>query len=132
MVRGAVVSITHGGGPIPLMNDPRDRDLVNSLKVKVPKILHLGTSEAPRAIIVVSAHWTETVPTISSAAKHKLYYDYYNFPPETYKLAYDAPGEPEVAKEIFAVLSQAGLEPKMDAERGESFIPQTLRCIADE
>ena len=46
------------------------------------------------------------------------YKDYYGFPPETYNLKYDAPGEPEVAKEVYEVFSAAALKPKMDDTRG--------------
>lgn len=100
------------------MNHPSHTHLVNSLQTKVPQVLHLGTSQAPRAIIVVTAHWEENTPTISSAAKHALYYDYYGFPPETYNLKYDAPGSPEIAKEIFDVMDKAGFKPKLDPDRG--------------
>lgn len=103
---------------MPLMGDPSHESIVKSLKTRVPKILRLGTADAPRAIVVVTAHWSETTPVISNAPKHKLYYDYYGFPPEAYKIKYDAPGEPAVAKEVFAALSAQGLKPKMDSDRG--------------
>jgi aromatic ring-opening dioxygenase catalytic subunit (LigB family) len=103
---------------MPLMGDPGHADIVRSLKTRVPKILKLGTPEAPRAIVLVTAHWSETVPNISNGEKHKLYYDYGGFPPETYKIKYDAPGSPDVAREVFEALGKAGLKPKMDAERG--------------
>lgn len=102
--------------------DPKDtyhKDIVRSLKTRVPKLLRLNTPEAPRAIIMVTAHWSETNPTISNARKHKLYYDYGGFPPETYKLKYDAPGSPEIAKEVFNALQKVGLKPKNDEERGK-------------
>jgi aromatic ring-opening dioxygenase catalytic subunit (LigB family) len=56
-----------------------------------------------------------------------LYYDYGGFPPETYKLKYDAPGSPEVAAEVYEALEKAGLQPEMDGERGAfTNIPQIL------
>lgn len=88
------------------------------MKTKVPEILRLGTPDAPKAILIITAHWEESVPTISEGIKPSLLYDYYGFPPECYNLQYDAPGSPEVAKEIFQVMEKAGLEPKMDKERG--------------
>ena len=120
MTRAAVISLSHGGGPLPLLGDPNHKDIVRSLKNRVPKILRLGTPDAPRAIIVVTAHWSTTTPTISNAEKHPLYYDYGGFPPESYKLKYDAPGSPSVAQEVYQELSAAGLKPKMDAKRGTS------------
>lgn len=114
---------------MPLMGDPGHTNLVKSMTERVPKILGLGTSNAPRAIVLVTAHWTERKPTISNARKHTLYYDYSGFPPETYKLKYDAPGSPEVAREVYDLLEKAGLGPEMDSERGWDhgvFIPMTL------
>jgi len=67
---------------------------------------------------LVTAHWSEKTPTISNGEKHELYYDYGGFPPETYKIKYDAPGSPEVAREVFEVFEKSGLKPKMDPKRG--------------
>lgn len=103
---------------MPIMGDPGHTELVKSLTEKVPKILGLGTPNAPRAIVLVTAHWEQSRPTISNASKHQLYYDYGGFPPETYKLKYDAPGSPEVATEVFDALQKAGMDPEMDSKRG--------------
>lgn len=103
---------------MPILGDPGHTALIQSLTEKVPKILSLGTSNAPRAIVLVTAHWSETRPTISNASKHKLFYDYGGFPPESYQLKYDAPGSPEVATEVFEALQKAGMDPEMDSERG--------------
>lgn len=118
MGRAPVVAVCHGGGPMPVMNDPGHAELIKSMSTKVPSILGLGTPSAPRAIVLITAHWSERRPTISNGKKHKLYYDYGGFPPETYKLKYDAPGSPEVAAEVFEALDKAGLKPEMDGERG--------------
>lgn len=118
MTRGSVIALSHGGGPLPLLGDPNHEDIVESLKNKVPKILKLGTPEAPRAILLVTAHWSEKRPTISNGKKHRLEYDYYGFPPETYDLRYDAPGSPEVAEEVQHAMKKAGLNPELDDFRG--------------
>ena len=94
------------------------KDIVKSLQTRVPELLKLGTPEAPRAIVLVTAHWSERNPTISSGSKHSLLYDYYGFPPESYKLKYDAPGSPEAAKEVAAALKEVGLKPELDETRG--------------
>lgn len=105
---------------MPVLGDPGHAALIKSMREKVPNILGLGTADAPRAIVLVTAHWSERRPTISSGKKHKLYYDYGGFPPESYKLKYDAPGSPEVAKEVYSLLDDAGFSPEMDEERGMS------------
>lgn len=121
-----VIAVCHGGGPMPLMKDPGHAALIKSMSERIPKVLGLGTPNAPRAIILITAHWRATRPTISNASKHKLYYDYYGFPPETYKLKYDAPGSPEVSKEVYDLLEGAGLNPEMDSERGTHRSPTVL------
>ncbi|KAM0323734.1 hypothetical protein ACHAQA_008671 [Verticillium albo-atrum] len=129
MPRGAVVCISHGGGPMPVLGDPGHKSIVSSLTKRVPKLLRLNTPEAPRAIVVVTAHWSERNPTVSSAAHHDLYYDYGGFPREAYSLKYDAPGSPDVAREVEQALAQEGLAPALDARRGWDhgvFIPFLL------
>jgi len=114
---------------MPILNDPGHASLIKSMSTTVPKILGLGTATAPRAIVLVTAHWSQRPPTISNGEKHKLYYDYGGFPPETYKLKYDAPGSPEVAQEVYNALKAGGFTPKMDSERGWDhgvFVPMLL------
>jgi aromatic ring-opening dioxygenase catalytic subunit (LigB family) len=56
-------------------------------------------------------------------------YDYYGFPPESYKIKYDAPGAAEAAGLAVALLKEAGLAVKGDAFRPldhGSFIPLKL------
>jgi len=113
---------------MPVMGDPDHKNLIKSMTERVPKILGLGTEKAPSAIVLVTAHWSERRPTISNGSKHKLYYDYGGFPRETYSLKYDAPGSPEVAKEVFDALQKAGLNPDTDDERGRSYFPLLQMC----
>ncbi|KAG0650234.1 Extradiol ring-cleavage dioxygenase [Hyphodiscus hymeniophilus] len=102
------------------MGDPEHKNLIKSMSERVPSILHLGTPDAPRAIVLVTAHWIGRKPLISNGKKHKLYYDYGGFPPEMYKLKYDAPGSPDVAKEVYDLLEGAGFSPEMDEQRGSA------------
>lgn len=108
---------------MPVLGDPGHKDIIKSLSQRVPKILKLGTPDAPRAIVVVTAHWSEDRPTISSGKSPRLLYDYGGFPAATYKLKYDAPGSPEVAEEVRRAFVEAGLDPVMDDRRGESRVP---------
>ncbi|KAF2194877.1 Extradiol aromatic ring-opening dioxygenase [Zopfia rhizophila CBS 207.26] len=124
-----VVGISHGGGPMPVLGDPSHASIVKSLKTRVPEILKLGTPDQPRAIVLVTAHWSTNTPTISSGEKHDLLFDYYGFPDEAYELKYDAPGNPEVAGLVEVALQEAGLESKKDPRRGWDhgvFIPMML------
>ncbi|KAF6809375.1 amidohydrolase [Colletotrichum sojae] len=129
MTRAAVVCVSHGGGPMPVLGDPGHASITASLKERVPKILKLNTPDAPRAIVVVTAHWSEGRPTISSAGSHDLYYDYGGFPREAYSLEYPAPGSPSIAEELKQALEKEGLSPVLNSRRGWDhgvFIPMLL------
>lgn len=124
-----VISLSHGGGPMPVLGDPSHAAITESLKTKVPQILKLGTPDQPKAIVLVTAHWSTDKVTISSGTRHRLLYDYYGFPPESYQLKHDAPGSPEVAGLVEKALKEAGVECEKDAEREWDhgvFIPMML------
>ncbi|SPO02929.1 uncharacterized protein DNG_05607 [Cephalotrichum gorgonifer] len=117
MPRAPVIALSHGGGPMPLMNDPNHKDITASLRNRVPRLLGLNTPSAPRAIVLVTAHWSTGNPTITSSSSPSLLYDYYGFPPETYKLKYPAPGSPSVADEVKRAMEAQGLRPSLDPKR---------------
>ncbi|XP_045505712.1 dioxygenase tasH-like [Colias croceus] len=118
--------VNHGGGPLPLLGDEEHIGLTNFLRDEVKK--HVNFKDL-KAIILVTAHWEEGKVTISSSKHHDLYFDYYGFPPESYKYKYDAPGNPELAKQIQKTLSESGIEAKLDPHRGWDhgvFVPMML------
>ncbi|XP_023950908.2 uncharacterized protein LOC112055139 [Bicyclus anynana] len=120
------VFVNHGGGPMPLLGDKDSKGLTEFLRDEVKK--HVNLKEL-KAIILVTAHWEEDKVTISSAKHHDLYFDYYGFPPETYKYRYDAPGDPELAQRIHTELTKAGIDSKLDPKRGWDhgvFVPMML------
>lgn len=118
-----ITFISHGGGPMPLLNDPGHANMVTHLQGLTKK---LGK---PSAILMISAHWEETVATITSGTAPKMIYDYYGFPPETYKIQYPAPGEPQLAQQVHDKLAAAGIPVRLDAQRGFDhglFVPLML------
>lgn len=118
-----VLYIAHGGGPMPLLGDKSHHDMVEKLReaaAKMPK---------PSAILVISAHWETDVPHVTTAAKPELIYDYYGFPPESYTITYPAPGEPQLAEQVLAAITAAGIQAQGDAKRGFDhglFVPLKL------
>lgn len=107
-----IIFISHGGGPMPLLGDPGHQEMVdrlNELRAVLPK---------PSAILVISAHWEDAVPAITSGSNPALIYDYYGFPKESYEIQYPAPGEPELASRIHQALAKAGIESRLDDQRG--------------
>lgn len=71
----------HGAGPMPLFNGPCLEPLIQHWK-KLSQTL-----ERPKAILMVSAYWEERVVTVTSSPRPRLFFDYFGFPPETYKVA---------------------------------------------
>jgi len=74
--------------------------------------------ERPDAVIVISAHWEEEIPTVLGNAAPPLFYDYYGFPEEAYELKYPAPGSPQLADRITELLTTAGIPSRLDEKRG--------------
>ena len=65
----------------------------------------------PTAILVVSAHWYRAPITIGTTERLPLIYDFGGFPRPLYEVQYPAPGAPEVAERVAALLG-AGVERK--------------------
>ncbi|WP_259400262.1 class III extradiol ring-cleavage dioxygenase [Pseudoalteromonas sp. SG41-2] len=118
-----IAFISHGGGPMPLLNEPNHTQLVAYLKSLA------STLKKPSAILLISAHWEESVATITANAAPGMIYDYYGFPPAAYQVQYPSQGEPKLAEKVQQVLQHAGIEAKLDHHRGYDhglYVPLTL------
>jgi aromatic ring-opening dioxygenase catalytic subunit (LigB family) len=111
--------IPHGGGPCFFMDTPPGwpRDLWDKMAAYLRSIAG-ALGARPKAVLVVSAHWEEAVPTVNVATNPPLLFDYYGFPEHTYRLTYPAHGSPEVAARVRALLATAGIESAEERERG--------------
>jgi len=126
--RMPVVYLPHGGGPWPFVDlgFPQEdlaplADYLRSLDALPP--------EPPRALLVVSAHWEQAVPTVMSAPHPPMLYDYVGFPPASYELQWPAPGDPALAARVRALLGDAGMASAEDDARGfdhGTFVPLML------
>jgi len=74
--------------------------------------------EEPRAVLVISGHWTEEDFAITSNSHPPMIYDYSGFPPYTYHVQYPAPGHPELASEVHSMLQSAGIASSLDPTQG--------------
>jgi len=121
--------IPHGGGPCFFMEwtmGPRDTwepmaAFLRGIDASLPR--------TPSALLVVSAHWETRVPAVLASAAPPLLFDYYGFPKHTYELTWAAPGSPELAARVGALLAAAGIASTTETERGFDhgvFIPMKV------
>ncbi|MGD8292421.1 MAG: class III extradiol ring-cleavage dioxygenase [Desulfosarcina sp.] len=107
-----VLYLSHGVGPMPLLGDSGHKEMVDNLKMIA------ATISKPSAIILISAHWEEAMPTITQAANPPLVYDYYGFPEQAYEIQYPASGAPDLAQTVFSVFGEKGIKSTLDDKRG--------------
>ncbi len=75
-------------------------------------------AQRPRAILVISAHSLTREPVLMAAAQHTTVHDFSGFPEPLYQLRYDAPGAPDLAPRVVALLQAAGLPVHTSTEPG--------------
>jgi aromatic ring-opening dioxygenase catalytic subunit (LigB family) len=108
--------VSHGGGPWPWMKDMYGATYA-ALEASLVDIRR-QVGARPKAVLVVSSHWETEAFTVSSGVAPGMIYDYGGFPPHTYRISYPAPGQPQLAERVAALLTQAGHPAGLDAGRG--------------
>lgn len=127
-MRMPVVFVPHGGGPWPFVDVGFPPDDVADLAAYLHSVRTVPP-EPPKALLVVSAHWEEPVPTVMTAAHPPMLYDYYGFPKESYEITWPAPGDPPLAARVRELLQAAGFQSAADPARGfdhGTFVPLKL------
>ncbi len=130
MARLPALFVTHGGGPCFWMTFPEPLG-PNAFKKLGHYFSHLlaDLAERPKAGLIVSAHWEEAQPTVSTNAQPGMLFDYYGFPPHTYDLNYPAAGSPALAAKVKGLLEEAGIACGTDDARGFDhgvFVPMMM------
>jgi aromatic ring-opening dioxygenase catalytic subunit (LigB family) len=128
--RMPAIYLPHGGGPWPWMDmrsffSDEEKQALTEYLAGIASQLPFP----PKAMVVVSAHWEQPRPTVTTHPHPPILYDYYGFPPETYEISWPAPGEPGLAARVRGLLEAAGFETAADAERGfdhGTFVPLKL------
>ena len=109
--------INHGGGPCFFLEPGPMRDTWRELEAYLRGFM-ATLDQRPRAILIVSGHWEESMPTVNAGAHPPLLYDYGGFPDYTYRLIFPASGAPAVAARVNALLSAAGIASGSEPLRG--------------
>jgi 4,5-DOPA dioxygenase extradiol len=106
--RFPAIFVSHGAPTLPIEHSAA-REFLADLGSELGK---------PAAILVVSAHWESGEAAISSAVQPETIHDFFGFPQELYRMAYPAPGAPQLASRAAALLQQNGIAAKLHASRG--------------
>lgn len=109
MTAAPVVFVSHGA-PTVALEEGGFAAAMAALSASIPR---------PVAVLVVSAHWTTRWELgLTSAARHRLIYDFAGFPDALYHIAWPAPGAPDVAARAAALVEAAGFRARLDPVRG--------------
>jgi aromatic ring-opening dioxygenase catalytic subunit (LigB family) len=126
MTRFPTLFLSHGGGPWPFMEDRRVQYAKTAEAFgRLPQLL----PASPKAVLVITGHWEAETFTVTTSAHPPMVYDYHGFPEHTYHLKYPAPGKPELAAEVKALLARADLDCREDPNQGfdhGTFVPLGL------
>ena len=78
----------------------------------------------PRSILMVSAHWEQRPTTLGATRTVPLVYDFSGFPAHYYETRYPAPGAPELAESVRALLGPRAVadEPERGLDHG-AYVP---------
>ncbi len=95
------------GSPMNLILENSFTEALEALSKELP---------APKAILVISAHWytTQTAVSISSGIAYETLYDFYGFPPSLYELSYPSPTNNTLSKRIADLLDVPLVERGLD------------------
>jgi aromatic ring-opening dioxygenase catalytic subunit (LigB family) len=123
------VFVPHGGGPWPFVETGLgSRDEQDKLAAYLRSLRQVPQT-TPKALLVISGHWEEPMPTVMTSKHPPMLYDYYGFPPESYTIRWPAPGDPDLAARVRRLLEAGGFRTAEDPERGfdhGTFVPLKL------
>jgi 4,5-DOPA dioxygenase extradiol len=108
MSRLPTVFVSHGSPMLPL--EPGSAaPMLRQLGAELPR---------PRAVVALSPHWMARAPRVGASARPATIHDFSGFDPKLNDLRYPAPGDPELAARVAALLQQQGLAAALEATRG--------------
>lgn len=100
--------ISHGA-PTFAIEPGKAGPLLNQLGRELPK---------PQAVVVFSPHWMTRGVKVTASARPETIHDFGGFPAALYSIQYPAPGSPDLAARIVALLQAGGWTASVDSARG--------------
>ena len=97
------------GSPTLVIDPSAARTFLEGLSGLVPR---------PRAILVISAHFNASQPTLTASRQPDTIHDFRGFPDALYQLQYPSPGAHALAADVASLLREAGFDAVTDGERG--------------
>jgi aromatic ring-opening dioxygenase catalytic subunit (LigB family) len=110
--------IPHGGGPCFFMDWPGPSPNPWTGLAAWLRALPATLPVKPRAVLVISGHWEAAPVAVNVQTRPPLLFDYYGFPESTYQLKYPAPGDPQLASAVRALLAAGGIASTAEPQRG--------------
>lgn len=109
--------LSHGAPP--LVDDRRWTAELRALAAGLPR---------PKAILVASAHWESAPLMLGATETTPLVYDFYGFPQRYYEVRYPAPGAPDLADAVEALMpdtEHVARAPQRGLDHG-AYVPLTV------
>ncbi|UVI30208.1 dioxygenase family protein [Paenibacillus spongiae] len=100
--------IAHGA-PSLVVEDHAYTDFLKNFAAHIPK---------PKAIVLFSAHWEQSIQTVSAVESYSTIYDFRGFQEELYRMTYPAAGDRLLSGQIQSLFTKHGIPCVMDGERG--------------
>jgi 4,5-DOPA dioxygenase extradiol len=77
-----------------------------------------GHTHRAKAILAISAHWWTPELHLTTTPKPVTIHDFSGFPEALYRIAYPAPGSPQLARRVMDLLREEGFSTQADETRG--------------
>lgn len=104
----APIFVSHGAPDLVVTETPA-HDFLKAYGRRQPR---------PCAILAVSAHFEASGPVLVADPAPCMIYDFGGFDPSLRRLVYPAPGAPELARNAYGLLREAGFGPRIIERRG--------------
>ncbi|MCU6709044.1 dioxygenase [Paenibacillus sp. J5C_2022] len=97
------------GAPSIVLEDNEYTQMLKIFKDQTPR---------PKAIVLFSAHWEESVQVIGAAETYGTIYDFGGFQDELYEMTYPANSDRPLSEQIQSLLLKHGIPSELDDKRG--------------